>query len=156
MCGHAVSEHDRQVRFELPDPVLHSVLQLDVPGTWLSHEDANKSVMMQVPHVSPFVRALLPVHLNGGHTVTFGVWVAISPDDLQRTFAVWWEDEYAGLELDGFLANDITPWNLVRTPVKLAVRNIDHTPYCVKSTDRLLESVISESWPHEEILAPFL
>ena len=109
--------------------------------------------MMQVPGAGPFVRALLPVHLSGGHTITFGVWVSISPDDLQRTFKVWWEDDYIDLELDGILANDIPPWNLVGSPVKLQVRDKNHTPYCVASTDQLLESVISSTWPHEEILA---
>ena len=47
--------------------------------------------MMLVPNVGPFVRALPPFGLTGGYTVTFGVWVAVHPDDLQRAFAVWCE-----------------------------------------------------------------
>ena len=153
ICGHALPDHDKHVRFELPDPVLNSTLKLNTPGTWLSHEDATTSVMMQVPGAGPFVRALLPVRLTGGHTITFGVWISISPDDLQRTFKLWWEDDYVNLVLEGVLANDVPPWKLLGAPVKLQVRNKDHTPYCVASADRLLESVLSTTWPHDEILA---
>lgn len=32
---------------------------------------------------------LLPVSLTGRHMVTYGVWVAIDPQELQRVFAVW-------------------------------------------------------------------
>ena len=46
--------------------------------------------MMQVPAIGAFVRALLPVRLSGGHTITFGVWVGINPQELQRVFAVCW------------------------------------------------------------------
>jgi hypothetical protein len=36
--------------------------------------------MMQVPALGTFVRAMLPVQLTGGHTVTYGgVWVGIDP-----------------------------------------------------------------------------
>ena len=153
MCGHALSDHDKHIRFEWPDPVRFSELKQNTPGTWLSHADAYTSVMMQVPGISAFVRALLPVQLTGGHTVTFGVWVAISPDDLQSTYKKWWDDEYANLALAGVLANNVPPWKLFGAPVQLRVRNVDHTPYCVSSTDESLESVLSTVWPHEDILA---
>ena len=42
--------------------------------------------MMQVPEVGPLLRALLPVHLSGGYTLTFGLWLLVRPDDLQRAF----------------------------------------------------------------------
>lgn len=65
--------------------------------------------MMQVPDVAPFVRALLPVHLDDGSTVTFGVWVAIHPDDLQRTARLWHEPEYEDLHLEGASATGSRP-----------------------------------------------
>lgn len=49
--------------------------------------------MMQIPPFGGFVRALLPISLAGGHKMTYGVWVGIHPQDLQRAFAVWWEPE---------------------------------------------------------------
>jgi hypothetical protein len=49
-----------------PEPVLSSPGQERVPGAWLSHESPEASVMMQIPGVGPFVRALLAVRLMGG------------------------------------------------------------------------------------------
>jgi hypothetical protein len=150
-CGRALDAHDRHVRFGLPDPVLdHSVDGLP-DGTWLSHEDPRTSVMMQVPGLGAFVRALLPVRLTGGH-ITYGVWVSIDPRDLQRAFAVWWQPEYAGLTLDGVLANALLPWGLLAAPVSLVVRDAEQTPYCVDSPDPLLSRVLTEQWPHADII----
>jgi hypothetical protein len=60
-------------------------------GVWKSETDPMRAVMMTVPHVGGFLRALLPVHLFGGDTVTFGVWVGVHPDDLRRAYDVWWD-----------------------------------------------------------------
>lgn len=109
--------------------------------------------MMQVPNVGSFVRSLLPIKLTGGYTVTFGVWVAIHPDDLQRAFAVWWEPEYASLRLDGFLANVVKPWGLLAAPVTLEVRDPEQTPYCSASSDPELSRLLADKWPHESVLA---
>jgi len=152
MCGRPLDAHDRHVRFRLPEPVLATAAQEHTPGTWLSHDSAQSSVMMQIPSVGAFVRALLPVKLTGGHTVTYGVWAAIDPRQLQRVFAVWWTPEYKDLRLDGLLANSIRPWGLLAAPVSLAVRDPEQTPYCSASTDQQLSRVLSEQWPHEDIL----
>ena len=152
MCGRPLVAHDRHVRFRLPEPVLATAAQERAPGAWLSHDSAQSSVMMQIPSVGAFVRALLPVKLTGEHTVTYGVWVAIDPRQLQRVFAVWWTPEYQDLRLDGLLANSIRPWGLLAAPVSLAVRDPQQTPYCSASTDQQLSRVLSEQWPHEDIL----
>ena len=151
-CGRPLDVHDRHVRFTLPDPVLATEGGEHVPGAWLSHEDAWTSVMMQIPGVGPFVRCLLPVRLSGGHSVTFGVWVGISPEDLQRTFRLWWAPEYAGLVLDGRLANALPGWGLLAAPVRATVRNTDETPYCTGSPDPVLARLLTEEWPHEDVL----
>jgi hypothetical protein len=83
-CGRDLNSHSRHTRFRLPDPVLAQSPQGLPDGTWLSHGGPDASVMMHVPGLGAFVRALLPVCLAGGHTVTFGVWVGIRPADLQR------------------------------------------------------------------------
>jgi hypothetical protein len=152
MCGRPVDVHDRHVRFRLPDPVLASPDREQAPGTWLSHDTPDSSVMMQVPFVGAFVRALLPVRLTGGHTLTFGVWVGIDPGELPRVFAIWWEPQYADLRLDGALANRIQPWGLLAAPVSLAVRDPGQTPYCSASLDPLFSRVLTNEWPHAEIL----
>src|SRR5205823_19536 len=136
-CGRPLDSHDRHVRFRLPDSLLDATNE-QFEGAWQSDRDPNRAVMMQVPGHGAFVRALLPIHLTGGHTLTFGLWISINPDDLQHAYRTWWSPEYAQLELHGWLANAIQPWGMLATPVSTVVRNQDETPYCVTSADPTL------------------
>jgi hypothetical protein len=106
-----------------------------------------------VPGVGPFVRCLLPVHLTGGHTLTFGVWVGVPPDLLQEAFRRWTAPDYADLVLDGRLANALPGWGLLAAPVRATVRDPEETPYCTSSPDPDLQRVLTARWPHEEVLA---
>lgn len=148
MCGLPVSGHDRDVRFRLPDPVLNSPEQHHAEGSWLSDPDPNIATLMQIQGISPFVRALLPIRLEGGHTLRYGVWIAIHPDDLQRSVSLWNQPEYTELKLTGYLANQIEPWGLFAVPVDLVVLDPNHTPYCVSSPDPELHDVLTREWPH--------
>jgi hypothetical protein len=152
-CGRPLVEHNRHVRFTLPDPVLDTPEQERTPGTWMSHANAYESVMMQVPDVGAFVRALLPIRLTDGHAITFGVWIAIDPAHLQPVFTTWWEPAYQDLRMAGWLANAISPWGLLSAPVQTVVRNADETPYCDSSSNLQLDRVLHEEWPHDLILA---
>ncbi|WP_164743585.1 DUF2199 domain-containing protein [Microbacterium sulfonylureivorans] len=150
-CGAPLDVHDRHIRFTQPEPVLR-IASTDSPDVWMSGTDANESVLMQVQGVGAFVRALLPVQLTGGHTVTYGVWVGFDPANLQHVLEVWWTPEYADLQIEGILANVVQPWGLYGTPVSLRVLSVDETPYCVTSPDSRLASVISDHWDHRLIL----
>lgn len=108
--------------------------------------------MMMVPTVGTFVRALLPVRLTGGYTVTFGVWIGVHPDDLHRAFGVWWEPEYVDLKLDGRLANSLPGWGMLAAQVDAAVLDVESTPYVVASHDPGLADVLNREWQHEEVL----
>jgi len=141
------------VRFRLPDPVAAASDQEATAGTWMSHDDPNISVMMQVPNVGPFVRCLLPIQLTGGFTITFGVWLAVHPDDLQRAFGTWWEPEYSELVLDGYLANELPVWGLLGAPAHAHVVNEDHTPVIDRSSVPLLSRLLTQEQAHEELLA---
>lgn len=152
LCGRPTDAHDQQVRFRLPDPVLRASEQDRAQGTWKTHEDPNAAVMMMVPGLGAFVRALLPVQLTGGHTVTFGVWVSVHADDLKRAFDSWWAPEYVNLTLEGRLANALPPWEVFAAPVSLAVTDPDATPFCVASTDSGLQLVLTREWDHELVL----
>ncbi|WAL65906.1 DUF2199 domain-containing protein [Amycolatopsis cynarae] len=148
-CGQPLESHDRHVRFTLPDPVLNLTGWENEPGTWMSHGTARDSVMMQVPDIGAFVRALLPIHLAGGHTLTYGVWLAVDPSDLPHIFGMWWEPTYQDLRISGWLANPVPPWGMLAAPVDAIVRNPDHTPYCDHSDDPTLKQVLREEWPHD-------
>ncbi|MDQ0849415.1 hypothetical protein QFZ65_001353 [Arthrobacter sp. B3I9] len=149
MCGGTLAAHDRDVRFRLPDPVLNSPEQQRAEGSWLSDPDPTTATLMQIPDISPVVRSLLPVRLQGGHEFRFGVWIAIHPDDLQHACRVWNAPEYADLKLTGYLANKIKPWGFLAVPVNLAVLNAEQTPYCVSSSNEELNDVLTREWPHD-------
>ena len=135
LCGAPASGYDRHVRFKLPDPVLAMPGQHRTPGSWLSHpDDPNASVMMQVPGLGAFVRVLLRVHLDNGGAVTYGTWLGIGPEDLQRAFALWWSPEYASLRLFGALANEVVP-GVLGSAVEATVLDPDQTPYVTGSDD---------------------
>ncbi|MEO2134786.1 DUF2199 domain-containing protein [Microbacterium sp.] len=151
LCGKPVDLHDRQVRLVYPDPVLDAG-EIPASDIWMTHSDANTSVMMQVNHIGAFVRALLPVHLTAGHTITYGVWVGVSPDELRSISDTWWSPEYKDLVVDGRLANVVGPWDLLGASVRLRVLESDQAPYCVDSTDSALQSVIADTWDHELVL----
>lgn len=151
-CGRPRDTHDRHARFRLPDAVLETRRQHRTRRAWLSHANPDTSVMMRIPEVGAFVRALLPVRLTGGFSATFGVWVALDPADLKRTFAVWSEPEYRNLRLQGRLANALPVWGLRSAPVELEVRDPEQTPYCAASSDPALAAVLAETWPHEDVL----
>ena len=152
LCGRSLDTHDRHVRFRLPDPVLRLPEQDRTEGTWKSEDDPNAAVMMQVPQVGAFLRALLPVRLTGGYTVTFGVWIGVQPDDLRRAWETWWTPEYAQLAMEGRLANALPAWEVFGAPVTIAVTEPGVTPYCVSSSDDQLGSVLTDHWDHDLIL----
>jgi len=107
---------------------------------------------MQVPQVGAFLRALLPVQLTGGYTVTFGVWIGVRPDDFRRAVETWWSPEYAQLTMHGLLANALPAWDVFGAPVTIAVTDPQMTPSCVGSSDPELASVLSDQWEHDLIL----
>ncbi|AZS44410.1 hypothetical protein BWL13_01999 [Microbacterium oleivorans] len=73
-AGHELDEYDRHIRFRLPDPVLAHPGSEYADDTWgLIDGDPMQSSFLMVQHVGCFLRALLPVQLTGGYSVTFGV-----------------------------------------------------------------------------------
>ena len=122
---------------------------------WMSHASPRESVFLEAREIGSFVRALLPVQLSGGYTVTYGVWVGVPSDELRRAFDVWFTPDYPDLVLDGLLANAVQPWGLLGAEVRTEVRDADATPYCCSSPSADLAGVLRTVWPHEEVL-PYL
>lgn len=152
MCGHEVDEHERDIRFTLPDPVLSLPEREHTEGIWMTGSTAQESVMMQVPGSGAFIRALLPVRLTGGYLVRYGVWIDVRPDDFLEAVRVWWTPEYADLRLRGRLANAVEPWGLLAAPVEIAVLDPDQTPWCVESSDDEFSRLLELEWPHQLVL----
>jgi hypothetical protein len=68
MRGRLADAHDRHVRFRRQSLFWPARTREKAAGVWLSHDTPESSVMMQIPPVGAFVRALLPIRLAGGHT----------------------------------------------------------------------------------------
>lgn len=148
-CGRPRDEHNRHLRFKLPQPVLDAPEEERDARTW------GNDVLMQVQGVGAFVRVLVPVKLTGGYSVTFGAWLSVSPDDLRRAYDIWWTPEYGTLRLSGVLANMLPGWEreTYAKPLDAAVRDPQSVPYAVFSADDFLRRVLTEEWPHEQVLA---
>src|SRR5690349_21541200 len=107
-----MSAHDRHIRFTWPDPVLAARQPPRSSDVWMSGPTPQDSDLMQVPHVGEFARVLLPVRLTEGHTLTFGVWLALEHQQFTAAVEVWWAPSYESLRLEGLVANAVPPWGL--------------------------------------------
>jgi hypothetical protein len=144
-CAQPLDAHDRHVRFGLPDPLV--LAPQEVRDTMWRTE-----IMIQAEGHGAFVRALLPVRLTGGYTVTYGLWLGVHPQEMHRALAAWHAPTYPDLVLDGVLGNSIGPWGLLGTPACAVVRDPDHTPYVDSSPHPLLSRVLHDDWPHDDVL----
>jgi len=135
------------VRFLLPDPVLQ-VPEAERRATmWKAPSE--KPDLLQVDGVGAFVCALLPIHIEGGDSLTYGTWLAVDPAQLKHIHATWWSPEYSQLVVDGYLANAVPPWDeaLLAAPAHAVVRDPRQVPYIESSTHPLLDRVLGELWP---------
>jgi len=148
-CGRPREEHNRHIRFKLPEPVLAIPEEDRKAITW------GNDVLMAVKDLGSFVRILIPIKLSGGYTVTYSAWLSVHSSDLKRAWEVWTDDAYVDLKLFGYLANKLPTWEVetFTKPLQAAVLNVEHTPYAVDSSDEFMRRLIHDEWPHEEILA---
>jgi hypothetical protein len=154
ICDRPLDDHNRQLRFRLPQAVLGVPEPERVARTW------GNDVLMQVEGVGSFVRVLVPVKLTGGYRVTFGAWLSVAAVDLAHAWEVWLAPEYARLRLAGVLANALPGWESATyvKPLEAAVLDPDALPYGVDSSDAFVRRLLREEWPHEPVLdaiAPF-
>lgn len=147
-CGRELDEHNRHIRFKLPEPVLEIPEEERAGVTW------GNDVIMQVKDLGSFIRILIPVKLSGGYTVTFSAWLSVESGALRRAWEIWNDPEYQQLQLRGFLANMLPGWESETyiKPLEAAVLNVEHTPYAVDSPDDFMRRILQDEWPHEEVL----
>ena len=147
-CGRPLDEHNRHLRFGVPEPVLSVPEEERASRTW------GNDVLMQVLGIGAFVRILVPVKLTGGYTVTYGAWLSVHSEDLRHAWKVWMAPSYRELRLSGVLANMLPGWESETyvKPVEAAVLNVEQVPYAVDSTDEFMRHVLRDEWPHETVL----
>lgn len=150
-CGAPLSDHDRNVRFGLPDPALGIPHDERVDRFW------GNDVLLAVKDLGCFVRSLLTVHFADDTSLTFGLWLGVHPDDLEHLSKVWWEPHYAEVSFTGYIANDLAPWSgeVLARPVRAEVLDPDSVPQVVASDDVLVSRIIGDKWPPKAVLPPF-
>ncbi|WP_167837833.1 DUF2199 domain-containing protein [Nocardia altamirensis] len=151
-CGGPRDPDDQHWRFTLPDPVRRAPDRELTPGTWMSGDTAHTSELMMVPNHGAYARALLPIRLTEGYSMTYAVWLMVHPNDWRRLCEDWWSPEYADLRIYGWLANNIEPWDVLTARVTAVVRDPEQIPYCDSSPEERLDRVLHEEWPQELLL----
>ena len=139
------------MRLLLPDPVLAVPPDERATRTW------GQDPLLQVQGIGAFVRVLLPIRLSEASALTVGTWLAINPDRMRSVWEMWETPGYATLELDGYLANAIPPWGdqVLGSPASAEVRDPSSFPYLRASSEPVLDSILTRTWPHEEILEAY-
>lgn len=146
-CGAPLDPVDLDIRSELPDAFL--ALPPSERATAWGNRD-----FQRIEGVGGFLRCLMPVHLTGGGSVTYSVWLKLDDDQLRHANQVWNEPSYADLKLQGEVANGIKPWPaLLSEPAGAEVRDEGTLPYLVAAPDTLLSRVLTEEWDRDEVLS---
>ncbi|MGQ0616392.1 MAG: DUF2199 domain-containing protein [Acidimicrobiia bacterium] len=151
-CGRHRADHDRALRFGLPDRVLA------LPGLAPAIARSAEGTFLTVADVGSFVRVTVPVPMTGGYSVTFGAWLDVAPADFDRAARLWATPGYAGLTLAGVLANALPPWEAETygRPLLTSVRDPAEVPVAIASDDPGMDRLLHHEWPHELVLAALM
>jgi hypothetical protein len=136
------------VTFENPDVVFQ--IEPELLEIW------GGDPFIAIKDVGFFIRVIVPVRLSDGYSVDFGTWLEVFSEDFRTAWQTWNFPEYKDLVLEGYLANDISPWGkLPHALVKATVREMSQVPYATSSDDELVTRILGETWPHADVLKPY-
>ena len=97
-----------------------------------------------------------PVQLTDGFSVAFGTWLEIADEDFRHAWQIWNAPEYADLAIEGYVANEIEPWNpFPHAMVRAVVRDVEQVPYLATSDDPLFARILGETLPHADVLTHY-
>ena len=149
-CGIAADPSGRpfSITFGMPDVIFE--IREELLDTW------GDDPFLAIKGIGFFVRVIMPVKLTDGFSVNFGTWLEIHVNDFRKAWQTWNFPEYADLELQGYVGNNIEPWK--RFPhalVKATVRELEQVPYLTSSENEVFAKVLGETWPHADVLTPY-
>ena len=149
-CGIAPDPQGRpfSVTFGLPD--VYFQIEEELLDTW------GDDPFLAIKNVGFFLRVLLPVKLTDGFAVNFGTWLEIHAEDFKKAWTNWNFPEYADLEIEGYVANAITPWGeFPHALVRAVVRDVTQVPFLASCPDPLVTRILGDTWPHAEVLTSY-
>ncbi|MFI5530914.1 DUF2199 domain-containing protein [Kitasatospora sp. NPDC051853] len=162
-CGEPLSTATPAFDHDLPDPVADLTEQERRQVVTFASE---QTVLTRT--LGGFVRALLPVRLTDGRTVSFGVWISVEADTYGRfADAVHGTGTGTGTgtgitgtgePFDGRLATALAPWGdtLLAAPVTISSPRRGgglRTPELLSSPAPALATVLRDTWPPAEVLS---
>jgi len=146
-CGIAPDPQGRpfSITFGLPDVIF------EIPDVLL--ETWGDDPFLAIKDIGFFVRVILPVKLTDGFAVNFGTWLEINAEDFRKAWQMWNFPEYADLEFQGYVANEIEPWKpFPHALVKATVREMEQVPYLTGAENAAFVKLLGETWPHADVL----
>ena len=146
-CGIAPNPRGRpfSITFGLPDVIF------EIPDTLL--QTWGDDPFLAIKDIGFFVRVILPVKLTDGFAVNFGTWLEINAEDFRKAWQMWNFPEYADLEFQGYVANEIEPWKpFPHALVKATVREMEQVPYLTGAENAAFVKLLGETWPHADVL----
>ncbi|GAA0987143.1 hypothetical protein GCM10009555_065910 [Acrocarpospora macrocephala] len=148
-CGGPLDPNDLRFNYPLPDPVT------ELPDEEIKSRVAGGPHVFVVEGMGRFLRVLLPIALDDGRRVTFGVFVAVGSQAYEKAREAAGDGEkYLQLTYSGLLANAIEPWGneLLGAEVEVAVLDPRQMAYVVGSEHQALARVFQEQWPASDVL----
>ncbi|GAA3350599.1 hypothetical protein GCM10020358_77160 [Amorphoplanes nipponensis] len=146
-CGGALSPVDFAVRSTWPDPML-ALSAEDREAAWGNEH------LKAAEGVGAFVRCLMPVRLTGGSTLEYSVWLRVPAAELRHASEIWETPEYAGLRLDGTVANAVQPWpDMLGAPAGAEVRDPEAIPYLTAAEGTLMHRILHDEWDRDDVLS---
>ncbi|TQM64477.1 DUF2199 domain-containing protein [Humibacillus xanthopallidus] len=151
-CGATLDEHDRHVRLLLPDRIADRPEAERLQGVGLSNSDPSRAHFLEAAAYGCFVRSLLRVRLTDGYSLTYGLWVRVTPETAQRLGRVWDNEDYFGLRFEGWLGNALPGLGHLDAPVTVGVVLAGDLPRILGSTDAALQAALSETHDRVPVL----
>jgi len=147
MSGHGREPERRHIAITFTEPDVVYEIHKELLDTW------REGPFLAIKTVGFFLRVVMPVKLTDGSVVDFGTWLEIHMEDWRKAWRIWNFPEYADLEVQGYVGNDIAPWGRIpHALVKAVVRDVEEVPCLVACEDPLTTRILEEEWPAQEIL----
>jgi hypothetical protein len=149
-CGIAPDPQGRpfSITFEQPDVIF------EIPDVLL--ETWGGDPFLAIKDVGFFVRVILPIKLTDGFSVHIGTWLECHAEDFRKAWQTWNFPEYADLEIEGYVGNEMEPWKkFPHALVKATVRDMAQVPYLTASQNEVFTRILTETWPHADVLKQY-
>ena len=149
-CGIAPDPRGRplSITFEQPDVI--DEIHPELLDTW------GGDPFLAIKGIGFFVRVILPVKLSDGFAVDFGTWLEVINEDFRALWNTWNFPEYKDFEIQGYVGNVIAPFDAFpHALVKATVRETEQVPYLTSSENSVFTRLLSDTWPHATVLAPY-